>query len=139
VAGALILETTFLIDLERELLSSEIGPTQAFLERHSASTLSVTFTIAGEMAAGMPADSRMRWEEFLQPFEVLPCTSDVCWEYGQAFRYLKANGLPVGANDLWIGATALAFDRPVVTRNPREFGRIPRLTVLNYPAATEKS
>ena len=128
----LILETTFLIDLERELLRSEAGPTQAFLEQHSGARLYVTFTIAGEMAAGMPTDSRPRWEEFLRPLEVLRCTSDVCWEYGQAYRYLKANGLPVGANDLWIGATGLAFDKAVVTRNTREYGRIPRLRVLDY-------
>ena len=128
----LILETTFLIDLERELLRSEAGPTQAFLDRHSATRLYVTFTIAGEMAAGTPSNSRPRWEDFLRPLEVLPCTSDVCWEYGQAYRYLKANGLQVGANDLWIGATGLAFDKPVVTRNSREFCRIPRLMVLDY-------
>lgn len=131
----LILETTFLIDLERELLRSQTGPTQAFLYRHSAARLYVTFTIAGEMAAGMPPNSRSRWEDYLRPFEVLPCTSDVCWEYGQAYRYLKANGLPVGANDLWIGATGLAFDKAVATRNCREFRRIPRLRVLDYGVA----
>ncbi|MEE8446334.1 MAG: type II toxin-antitoxin system VapC family toxin [Gemmatimonadota bacterium] len=45
---------------------------------------------------------------------------------------MKANGLPVGANNLWIGATGLAFDKAVVTRNTREYGRIPRLRVLDY-------
>ncbi|MFQ5689394.1 MAG: type II toxin-antitoxin system VapC family toxin [Gemmatimonadota bacterium] len=127
-----ILETTFLIDLERELIRSEAGPAQSFLDRHSNARLFTTFTVAGEMAAGMPTASRSRWEDFLRPFEVLPCTSDVCWEYGQAYRYLRANGLPVGANDLWIGATGLAFGKPVVTRSTREFARIPRLTVLDY-------
>jgi hypothetical protein len=28
----------------------------------------------------------------------------------------------IGQNDLWIAATALAFDRPLVLRNPRHFG-----------------
>ena len=132
MVDGLILETTFLIDLERELLFGKLGPAQNFLSQHSSDPLHITFTIAGELAAGMPLKVRARWEEFLSPFGVLPCTPDVCWEYGQTYRYLKANGLMIGANDLWIGATALAFDRPLVTRNERHFRRIPRLAVLGY-------
>lgn len=128
----MILETTFLIDLERELGRGETGPAQVFLERHPDRPLHITFTIAGELAAGISSHDRARWEEFLRPFEVLPSTVDVCWEYGQAYRYLKANGLLIGTNDLWIGATALANDQPVVTRNTKEFGRVPGLTVLEY-------
>jgi len=127
-----ILETTFLVDLERELLRDEPGPAQAFLEARSDDVLFVTFTIAGELAAGIGSDERPRWEEFLRPFRVLAATADVCWEYGRTYRYLKANGLLIGANDLWIGATALAHDQPLVTRNTAEFRRVPGLTVLDY-------
>lgn len=132
--GDLILETTFLVDLERELLRGEDGAAQAFLAGHASARLHITFTIAGELAAGMDGGARNRWEEFLGAFVVLPCNSNVCWEYGQAYRYLKTNGLLIGANDLWIGATALAFDQPVVTRNVSHFRRVPGLTVLEYGA-----
>ena len=131
----MILETTFLVDLERELRREETGPAQAFLARHSTDALRITFTIAGELAAGTARGDRRRWEEFLRPFEVLASTADVCWEYGQAYRYLKTNGLLIGTNDLWIGATALANDEPVVTRNTNEFSRIPGLVVLDYVSA----
>lgn len=77
-------------------------------------------------------DRRPRWEAFIAPFETLPGTPDVCWEYGQTFRYLKANGLLIGANDLWIAATAVAFQKPLVTRNVQEFRRVPRLEVMGY-------
>lgn len=127
-----ILETTFLIDLDRELLDGRVGPAQQFLADRRTEPLYITFTIAGELAAGMPGTARSRWDEFVGPFTILPSTADVCWEYGQAYRYLKANGLLIGANDLWIGATALAFDMPVVTRNVRHFQRVPGLTVLGY-------
>lgn len=83
----------------------------------------------------MESGARDRWREFLRSFVVLPCDPDVCWEYGQAYRYLKTNGLLIGANDLWIGATALAFQQPLVTRNVSHFRRIPGLTVLDYRAA----
>ena len=56
----------------------------------------------------------------------------MCWEYGKAFRYLRANGLLIGADDLWIAAAALAFDKALVTRNARDFQRVPGLAVLSY-------
>lgn len=130
--GGLILETTFLVDLERELQRGQSGPAQEFLEAHPGELLYLTFTIAGEMATGMPLDLRERWEEFISPFEMLPCDRAVCWEYGQAFRYLKTSGLLIGSNDLWIAATAVAFGKSLVTRNEQEFRRVPGLSVLGY-------
>lgn len=126
----LILETSFLIDLERELVRGEDGPAQAFLAARPGASLRITFTVAGELAVGF--DRRTRWESFVRPFETLPCTDDVCWQYGQAFRYLQANGMLIGANDLWIAAAALAHDLPLVTRNEREFRRVPGVRVARY-------
>jgi len=132
VADGLILETTFLVDLDRELGEGEPGPAHAFLDTRSAEPLFLTFTVAGELAAGPGLAERAQWERLIGPFQVLSATPDVCWEYGRAFRYLKTNGLLIGANDLWIAATALAFGKAVVTRNTREFQRVPGLEVLGY-------
>jgi predicted nucleic acid-binding protein len=132
VDAGLILETTFLVDLERELARGKPGPAQAFLQARAAESLYLTFTVAGELAAGLPLDARVRWGQFIAPFEVLPYTADVCWEYGQAFRYLKTNGLLIGANDLWIAATAVAFRKTLVTRNVSEFRRVPGVEVVGY-------
>ena len=132
MVDGLILETTFLIDLERELHRSEQGPAQAFLEEHASEPLFITHTIVGELAAGVAVDGRRRWEAFVAPFRTLPCNADVCWEYGQLYRYLRTNGLLIGANDLWIAATAVAFGKPIVTRNDRHFHRVPRLGIMSY-------
>jgi len=132
VDDGLILETTFLVDLEREVARGAGGPAQAFLESRAETPLFITFTIAGELAAGMPQDGRARWEAFVAPFDILPCTADVCWHYAQAFRYLKANGLLIGTNDLWIAATAMAFRKSLVTRNVREYRRVPGVEVVDY-------
>lgn len=129
--AGLILETTFMVDLERELMAGTHGPAQTFLAAHADEELAVTFTVTGELAVGL-AGSRARWEEYLAPFPVLECSADTCWQYGELYRYLRTNGLLIGSNDLWIAATALAHDRAVVTRNVREYQRVPGLRVMGY-------
>jgi len=76
-----------------------------------------------------------RWEEFVLPFRILGLTPDVSWEYGRAYRHLADNGLLIGANDIWIAATALAYGFPVVTRNVRHHRRVPGLEVAEHRPA----
>lgn len=129
---SLILETTFLIDLEREHHRGRPGRAVAFLEEHEEARLYLTFTIAGELAAGVSLAERRVWETFVGPFYLLPSTPDVSWEYAKAFRHLQKNGQLVGANDLWIAATAVAYGMPLVTANHKEFIRVPGLDVRKY-------
>jgi predicted nucleic acid-binding protein len=63
---------------------------------------------------------------------VLPCTHDVCWRYGRIYRNLREAGTLIGSNDIWIAATALAFELPVVTANEQHFRRVADLTVVGY-------
>ena len=128
----LILETSFLVDFERENNRGTPGPALAFLEAHEQARLYVTFTVAGELAAGMTLAERARWEEFLAPFYILAFNADVSWEYGRAYRYLQENGLLIGSNDLWIAATGLAYHMPVVTRNVDHYRRVPGLQIASY-------
>lgn len=132
MGDALILETTFLIDLEREAARRIPGPAHELLARHPRHRLHITPTIAGELAAGTSMADRARWEEFVAPFNVLALGRDSCWEYGNAHRYLQAQGLLIGANDLWIAAAGLAYGMPVVSRNARHFARVPGLQVVSY-------
>lgn len=129
---SLILETTFLIDLERERWKGRNGAARAFLEHHAAYRLFITGVIAGELAAGISLGKYEVWEDFIRPFRILPLTRAVSWEYGAAYRYLQEQGMLIGANDLWIGAVGLAYRIPVVTRNLEHFRRIPRLAVIAY-------
>lgn len=129
---SLIVETTFLIDLEREHARGTPGPAIAFLESHPDARLYLPFVVAGELAAGTSLADRARWEAFLGPFFVLGSSAEVCWAYGRTYRYLQENGRLIGANDLWIAATALAHHMPVVTRNTGHFRRVPGLDVEAY-------
>ena len=129
---SLILETSFLIDFERENNRGVPGPALAFLEAHEDARLYITFTVAGELAAGISLADRARWEEFIAPFHILASNADVAWEYGRAYRYLQGNRLLIGANDLWIAATGVAYRMPIVTRNVEHYRRVPDLQVAAY-------
>lgn len=129
---ALILETTFLVDLEREHRRG--APTGAidFLTRMEGARLYLPAIVSGELAAGVSLADRARWEAFLAPFFLLPVTPDVAWEFGRAARHLRGVGQLIGTNDLWIAATALAHRMPVVTRNVEHFRRVPHLEIEPY-------
>ncbi len=129
----MILDSTFLVDFERESAKGKVGRTGDFLEARSDEELCITFTIAGELAAGESmARDRARWESFIRPFRFLGYNDEVAWRFGEIFRELRGKGLLIGANDIWIAATALANDQPIVTRNHEEFRRVNGLEVLSY-------
>jgi tRNA(fMet)-specific endonuclease VapC len=52
--------------------------------------------------------------------------------YGVIRTTLEKSGTPIGNNDLWIAAHALAEDLTLVTNNGREFRRIEGLRVENW-------
>jgi tRNA(fMet)-specific endonuclease VapC len=131
VGEQLILETTFLVDLERESRRQETGPAHRLLEERLDDRFHITFTVLGELAAGRSLTSRKRWARWIAPYPVLWCDPDVCWQYGEAFRYLQRTGALIGANDLWIAATAIANEMGVVTRNTAHFERVPGLRVID--------
>lgn len=84
------------------------------------------------LAAGIAQTERAVWERLLSPFQILPWTPEVAWRHGQLYRYLADQGLLVGANDLWIAATAVAHGLPLVTAADRRFSRVPGLDVRRY-------
>ncbi|MEX2473329.1 MAG: type II toxin-antitoxin system VapC family toxin [Gemmatimonadota bacterium] len=128
----LILETTFLVDLEREAGRQEPGPAMGFLEAAPEQRLCITLTTAGEMASGVANRNQAEWDKLFQRFDVLEPDRDVAWRYGQLYGYLRDQGRLIGANDLWIAATAVTHALPLVTRNLDEFRRVPELEVMAY-------
>jgi tRNA(fMet)-specific endonuclease VapC len=129
----MILDSTFLVDLERERKRGEQGPAVAFLRTHEDVFFAITFTIAGELAAGRSLGlDREKWERFIHPFRMYAYSPEVAWTFGRAFRQLQREGTLIGANDLWIAATALANNVPIVTRNDRDFSRVEGLQVFGY-------
>lgn len=98
------------------------------------SALCMSFVTYAELLKG--AERSTRKPEVLRPLERLvrqvpvayPADGEICRHYAEQFTCLKAAGTPIGGNDLWIAAHALALGAVLVTNNPREFSRIGGLT-----------
>ncbi len=52
--------------------------------------------------------------------------------YGEIRTQLERAGTPIGGNDLWIAAHAMAAELTLVTNNQGEFARIEGLAVENW-------
>lgn len=127
----MILDSTYLIDFERECRAGDAGPAHDLLKRYPTTRLHIPFAALGELAAGYPV-GREAFEDAMRPFGVLWPSMDVCWSYAETFRFLKRNGLLIPTNDLWIAATALVHGMPVATRDTEHFRRVPGLEVVSY-------
>lgn len=128
----LILDTNFIIVAEREAKRGITTTIDRFFESRSKESFYITFTVAGELACGQSASPKRDWERLCRPYPILPWSGDVSWQYGEIYRALVAIGQLIGANDMWIAATALVHGMGVVTNNVEEFGRVPGLTVVPY-------
>jgi tRNA(fMet)-specific endonuclease VapC len=69
---------------------------------------------------------------FLQPLQLLPFDSECAVHAARIRVSLEAAGTPIGAHDTLIAATALRYQATLITRNVREFSRVPGLQWLNW-------
>ncbi len=72
----------------------------------------------------------------LRPMQVLPFDSECAAHAARIRVELEAAGTPIGSHDMLIAATALRYQVTLVTRNVREFSRVPGLQWLNWHEAT---
>jgi tRNA(fMet)-specific endonuclease VapC len=129
---ALILDTSFIVAAEREAKRQERGNADAFLAAHAQERFLITFTIAGELACGESAAAMRDWQRLCRPFAIIPWSREVSWQYGVIYRDLKRTGRLIGANDIWIAATAVVHGMALVTSNVTDFRRVDGLNVVTF-------
>jgi tRNA(fMet)-specific endonuclease VapC len=81
-----------------------------------------------------PPKTFARLEKFLRLYKSFPLDGDCAQAYVQIRAKLARIGLPIGANDLFIAATAMAFGAVLVTHNTREFNRVEGLPCEDWEA-----
>ncbi|MBM3892268.1 MAG: type II toxin-antitoxin system VapC family toxin [Verrucomicrobia bacterium] len=127
----MIYDTTFVIHLEREFRRKRPGPASAFLQAHPRDVPCISLVTVAEFAEGFEPHQEAACRAALKLYTVLDLDPDIAWRAGQLSRLLGRSGLPIGDNDLWIAATALHHQMPLVTRNTTHFQRIPGLIVIS--------
>lgn len=72
--------------------------------------------------------------QLLRPMQMLPFDAECAAHAARIRATLEAAGTTIGPHDTLIAATALRHQATLVTRNVREFARVPGLHVLNWHA-----
>ena len=70
--------------------------------------------------------------QLLQPLQVLAFDSECAAHAARIRAELESMGTPVGPHDTLIAATALRHQATLVTRNVREFSRVPGLQWVDW-------
>ena len=77
-----------------------------------------------------------RVKQLLDALTVLPLDSPADEHYADIRTTLERNGTPIGSHDLFIAAHARSRGMTLLTRNLREFQRVPGLHVEDWPATS---
>ena len=131
------LDTTFAVDLLRELRRRQPGAATAMRGRLETEPLRISVHVACELLAGAEL-SRRRTEErqrvlrFCDAVDIAYPDARFARAYGRLLALQQRTGQTVGMMDLLIATAAILDEAPLVTRNKREFSRIPDLEVIGY-------
>ena len=98
----------------------------------SISSITVSELQCGVEQSSHPKKNRLRLEEFMAPFKILPYDAFAAKTYGTIRFQLEEQGHPIGPLDLLIAAHALSQELILVTNNDKEFKRINNLKVENW-------
>ncbi len=120
-AAVLLLDTSFLVELESELAERREGPARALLGARPLEPVAVSVVSLGEFAEGF--DDVAAVENFLSRFKVVTLSRAIAYRCADLQRRLPQR---LGENDAWIAATALADGAELLGRE-RAFARVPRL------------
>jgi tRNA(fMet)-specific endonuclease VapC len=132
------LDSSFLIDLLRETVKERPGPAWELIESFDESeVLGVSVHVVCELRAGAElARKALREHEevdrLLSGLLVAYPDDRFPLVYGRLLAATQRTGRAVASMDLLIGTAALIDDAALVTRNVKDFSRIPGLRVLSY-------
>ena len=133
MAGRVALDTTFLIDLQRERARGESdGAAHRFLEADAAQELHLSAVALAEFAEGFEDENHPVLRVVRELHVLLPVDEETALTYGRLTQALRRQGRLIGTNALWIAAACVQHGLPLVTANPADFSRVDGLRVLTY-------
>jgi predicted nucleic acid-binding protein len=131
-------DSSFVIDLYREIVKERPGDAFAFIESlDDTELLGLSVHVVCELRAGaelvrQPLREHERVDDMISGFAVSYPDDRFAPAYARLFAATSKNRQPVEAFDLLIATAAILENAPLVTRNVKHFSRVPGLRVLSY-------
>jgi len=134
--GQLILDTTILVTAERS--ATPLDALIADDDDVAIAAITAAELLAGvELSHGRAKQRRGAFvEEILSSIPIEPYDLAVARAHASLLVHTRRSGRPRGAHDLLIAATALTYDRTVVSADPAGFSDLPGVTVKVVTAET---
>ncbi|MEX2410727.1 MAG: type II toxin-antitoxin system VapC family toxin [Candidatus Paceibacterota bacterium] len=118
-------------------LKGESQSIREHLLNTSPARVKIPVIVHSELLYGVEKSSRKsensaKLKEFLSPFEIVPYTERMSDTYAEIRAKCTKKGSIVGPNDLLIAAIVMASNGTLVTRNMKEFSRVPGLKLVEW-------
>jgi len=131
------LDTSFLVDLLREAGKGARGPASVFLEESPDEELWISVHAAAELHVGAelsarPAQERQRVLRLISGLQVACPDERFAPAYARLLAWQQRQGNRIATMDLLIATSAVVAGAPLLTRNIKDFARVPGLEVLSY-------
>ena len=131
------LDTSFLVDLLREAARGGEGPASRFLASLEDQEVGISVFVACELAAGAamsarPTQEKRRVEQLCAGIHVQYPDERFPVAYGSLLASQERSRGRISNMDLLIATSAVLAGAPLVTRNHKDFPRVPDLVVLGY-------
>jgi tRNA(fMet)-specific endonuclease VapC len=127
-----LLDTNILTELAR----NPFGHCSQRLKQVSDELVFTSVVVAGEVEFGISKFRAFKllrqMERIMETIEVQALPLGAIAPYSKLRVDLETRGVPIGENDLWIAAHALAEDAVLVSNNLREFSRVQNLKLENW-------
>lgn len=131
------LDTSFVVDLLREADRGSEGPASRLLGRVQDQELGMSVFVACELAAGAamskrPVEEKRKVERLCSGLSIHYPDDRFPAAYGSLLAVLERGPGRVSTMDLLIATSALIAEASLVTRNAKDFSRVPGLDILGY-------
>jgi tRNA(fMet)-specific endonuclease VapC len=119
------------------LLKGEDLPLVERIKSQPPSLFMLCSVVKAELLYGARKSARVEanlslFERFFTQFQSVPFDDKAAEFYGITRAILTQAGTPIGANDLLIASIAQTHDLTLLSRNHREFSRVPGLRIETW-------
>jgi predicted nucleic acid-binding protein len=126
----MLLDTSFLIDLQREWVREQPGVATSLLRTNDTEEFAISVVAAIEFLEGY--DTIREGEKFLEPYRWIDVTPGVARTASRIRRTLRQNGTIIGDFDILIAATSLELEARLVAADTGHFEVVEGLQLESY-------